>query len=447
MRWFASTVMSSTDCYFTLGISFGASEEKIKEAYRKLVKVHHPDLGGSSDKFVKIQTAYENLMDPVNRKSSSASSSSSSASSSNSYWRSWDTSSTWWNTSSNRNDDEADFEEQWRKFTAENRQKQKYRKFRSKTSLDDDDDDDNYSKNDDRESSYKSEKRESSTNTRSGRRGNRRTRETSSLADKISLSGMEGCVKSARSVSAITGEYLKISNFNGRVCYMNKPKSLFLFWSNRGKDWKISSNLRDDEDCIAFNDRGDPSCDSPFESSNRWMIWSDRNRRYLSANVTISEVEDDDYTEWTIDELRSALTAMGLGENLKSIVEKSELIDMMKIWRPILGTTKSNDPRHRRDHDDHSRSSRSVPVDHLQLCSRQRHDGIVQSPPLMSEKCNIAKNRVEKFVGKLEDLEKWLLKFGDRRRFYGAYDSENNYCFGLIWKDNKLWARAGKHEY
>jgi hypothetical protein len=35
---------------------------KIKNAYRRLAKVHHPDVGGDADSFRKLQEAYEEMM-------------------------------------------------------------------------------------------------------------------------------------------------------------------------------------------------------------------------------------------------------------------------------------------------------------------------------------------------------------------------------------------------
>ncbi len=53
--------------YDTLGISKSATDEEIKNAYRKLAKTHHPDKGGDKNKFQEIQTAYEILSDPDKR--------------------------------------------------------------------------------------------------------------------------------------------------------------------------------------------------------------------------------------------------------------------------------------------------------------------------------------------------------------------------------------------
>lgn len=43
-----------------------ASKEEIKAAYRKLVKIHHPDRGGIQDNFIKLNNAYEVLKEYYN---------------------------------------------------------------------------------------------------------------------------------------------------------------------------------------------------------------------------------------------------------------------------------------------------------------------------------------------------------------------------------------------
>ena len=47
--------------YSTLGVAETASPDEIKQAYRKLANQHHPDKGGDTATFQKIQEAYENI--------------------------------------------------------------------------------------------------------------------------------------------------------------------------------------------------------------------------------------------------------------------------------------------------------------------------------------------------------------------------------------------------
>ena len=59
------------DFYDILGINKNANEKEIKNAYKKLVRRYHPDKNNSSDasdKFRKIQIAYETLIDVEKRK-------------------------------------------------------------------------------------------------------------------------------------------------------------------------------------------------------------------------------------------------------------------------------------------------------------------------------------------------------------------------------------------
>jgi curved DNA-binding protein CbpA len=50
------------DPHRVLGVPYGASQAVVLEAYRRLSKLHHPDReGGSEERFVEIQLAYETL--------------------------------------------------------------------------------------------------------------------------------------------------------------------------------------------------------------------------------------------------------------------------------------------------------------------------------------------------------------------------------------------------
>lgn len=55
------------DYYKTLGVSKNASSDDIKKAYKKLAMKHHPDKGGDSETFARINEAYETLKDPQKR--------------------------------------------------------------------------------------------------------------------------------------------------------------------------------------------------------------------------------------------------------------------------------------------------------------------------------------------------------------------------------------------
>ena len=45
-----------------LGLEYGASQDAIKQAHRRLAKQHHPDLGGSAEAFCQVNEAYQLLL-------------------------------------------------------------------------------------------------------------------------------------------------------------------------------------------------------------------------------------------------------------------------------------------------------------------------------------------------------------------------------------------------
>jgi curved DNA-binding protein len=53
--------------YATLGVGENASQDEIKKAYRKLASKHHPDKGGDTAQFQKIEEAYRILSDPAKK--------------------------------------------------------------------------------------------------------------------------------------------------------------------------------------------------------------------------------------------------------------------------------------------------------------------------------------------------------------------------------------------
>ena len=57
----------SKDYYKILGVEKDATTADIKTAYRKLARVHHPDVGGEEDKFKEVAEAYEVLSNAEKR--------------------------------------------------------------------------------------------------------------------------------------------------------------------------------------------------------------------------------------------------------------------------------------------------------------------------------------------------------------------------------------------
>jgi molecular chaperone DnaJ len=54
--------------YDILSVNENATQDEIKKSYRKLAMEHHPDKGGSEEKFKKISDAYETLSDENKRR-------------------------------------------------------------------------------------------------------------------------------------------------------------------------------------------------------------------------------------------------------------------------------------------------------------------------------------------------------------------------------------------
>ena len=59
--------MENNTLYDELELSRNCTFEEIKQQYRTLAQINHPDKGGSEGKFIRIKEAYETLSDPVKR--------------------------------------------------------------------------------------------------------------------------------------------------------------------------------------------------------------------------------------------------------------------------------------------------------------------------------------------------------------------------------------------
>ena len=60
--------MSDDTFYEVLGVSPSASQKEIEAAYRRLVRLTHPDAGGSDFLFRRVHEAHSTLVDPVKRR-------------------------------------------------------------------------------------------------------------------------------------------------------------------------------------------------------------------------------------------------------------------------------------------------------------------------------------------------------------------------------------------
>src|SRR5512133_118003 len=60
--------MADKDYYDILGVPKTATADEIKKAFRKAARKHHPDAGGSEERFKELNEAYEILSDDEKRK-------------------------------------------------------------------------------------------------------------------------------------------------------------------------------------------------------------------------------------------------------------------------------------------------------------------------------------------------------------------------------------------
>jgi len=59
--------MENNTLYDELELPKNCTSEEIKQKYRILAQIHHPDKGGDVEKFKRIKSAYETLSDPIKR--------------------------------------------------------------------------------------------------------------------------------------------------------------------------------------------------------------------------------------------------------------------------------------------------------------------------------------------------------------------------------------------
>ena len=65
--WHRTINIIMDNLYEELELKQDCSFENIKQQYRILARIHHPDMGGDEEKFKKIKLAYEILSDPIKR--------------------------------------------------------------------------------------------------------------------------------------------------------------------------------------------------------------------------------------------------------------------------------------------------------------------------------------------------------------------------------------------
>ena len=67
IRYVRLSELDDTNPYNCLEVSQMATQEEIRNAYKRLIFLNHPDKGGDGEKFNKIHEAYEILRNPVTK--------------------------------------------------------------------------------------------------------------------------------------------------------------------------------------------------------------------------------------------------------------------------------------------------------------------------------------------------------------------------------------------
>ena len=67
MKYVVINILMTTSLYDDLELPKTCTFEELKQKYRILAQLHHPDKGGDIEKFKRIKLAYEVLSDPIKR--------------------------------------------------------------------------------------------------------------------------------------------------------------------------------------------------------------------------------------------------------------------------------------------------------------------------------------------------------------------------------------------
>jgi len=62
----AQAIVKDSSPYGILGLSMGCTWAEVKKAFRTLIKIHHPDVGGDRAEFEKVYASYSILKEKLN---------------------------------------------------------------------------------------------------------------------------------------------------------------------------------------------------------------------------------------------------------------------------------------------------------------------------------------------------------------------------------------------
>ena len=440
-----STKIPTFDCYKALGLSRSSSESEIKTAYRTLAKQHHPDSGGNSELFIKVQTAYETLISNRAAHDMSHPSSRKSEKPGNS-WNTWkDTS--WWDGRARSDFDETDFEEIWKKIKKKGAKREN---FWDKMHFDEDSDDDDQadarrsSKRDDayNKQAFRKERKSKFGDEQNYARPKRHPKEKvkhSPTAERIFVKSPKLTGRGFNLAAFLGGEYVRIEDFHKRPAFqmIGSPKGqkVFLFWSNKFSDWKLHKRLKDESTCLGFND--DAKARNPADIKLPWHLWNHRRGKYEQMAISIEALPSPDedpavmkeiFLSWSAERLRFYLDERGYACQTELFVEKSELVDLAMQDYELKRSKKP-------DNDKQKESK-------VRIASRARVDSVNMPPPSLHVKSHIHSNRVEDFEEDSEEtVPEWIVRHGDRHRYYGVFVG-GEFRYGLIWDKDSEWQKV-----